>query len=822
MTAYARLAPLALLAWIVGSAAQLQQTELATPGTYVLMGVLALGGLLASLRLSSDSVVRSMVCMLATATLAYGLTGLRSATYSQNALESGLEGQDVVVRGVVASMVQYNESGLRFRLDVSSATLAGAPVKLPPRLYLSWYAGPVASTAPAGASGAGLVLQRAPMSMHAGDDWQLAVRLKSPHGGSNPHGFDYELWLWEQGIQATGYVRAGPRDPPPQRLDATWQHPIEQIRQRVRDAVFERIADRKMAGVIAALVVGDQGAIDRADWDVFRATGVAHLMSISGLHITMFAWAAALLVGFLWRRSGPLCLAVPAPVAAIVGGLALASAYAIFSGWGIPAQRTILMLATVGLLRCSGKTWPWPIVWLLACWVVVLADPWALLQAGFWLSFVAVGVLFATDPASHTSVPPDLDKPPTAQRHRPVGWLWLHTQTLWREQWVISLTLAPLTLLLFGQVSLVGLVANLVAIPWVTLVVTPMAMAGAFIPSLWQAASAGVQVMITALQWFANWPLATISVAQAPIWAGVAGVLGGILLLLPSPWHLRLMGLPLILPVLLWQSPRPPPGHFELLMADVGQGNAVLVRTASHALVYDSGPRFSRESDAGHRVVVPLLRALDVHVDSLVLSHRDADHTGGAAAILAMQPNARLVSSIEASHELQTLRKSARCMAGQRWSWDGVDFEFLHPEAADYDSAVKSNGMSCVLRISNGQQTALLAGDIEEAQERRLLSAPETQSKLKANLLLVPHHGSKTSSSAAFLDAVQPRIGFVQSGYRNRFGHPASLVAQRYRDRGIQLDDSPHCGAATWHSNAPDALRCERDERRRYWHHRMR
>ena len=228
----------------------------------------------------------------------------------------------------------------------------------------------------------------------------MNVRLKAPHGNSNPHGFDYELWLWEQGLQATGYVRAGPSDPPPQRLADTWRHPVERARQDVRDAVFERVADRRTAGLLAALVVGDQNAIDRADWDVFRATGVAHLMSISGLHVTMFAWAAALLVGALWRRSQRLCLAWPAQHAALVGGMLLAAGYALFSGWGVPAQRTIWMLATVGLLRLSGRRWPWPQVWLLACAVVVTVDPWALLQPGFWLSFVAVGVLFATDPGA--------------------------------------------------------------------------------------------------------------------------------------------------------------------------------------------------------------------------------------------------------------------------------------------------------------------------------------------------------------------------------------------------------------------------------------
>lgn len=270
--------------------------------------------------------------------------------------------------------------------------------------------------------------------------------------------------------------------------------------------------------------------------------------------------------------------------------------------------------------------------------------------------------------------------------------------------------------------------------------------------------------------------------------------------------------------MLLWQAPRPLEGQFELLAADIGQGTAVIVRTASHALVFDAGPRFSRESDAGHRVLVPLLRALDVTVDRLMLSHRDNDHVGGALAVLAMQAQAELVSSIENDHELQAVRKATRCVAGQRWRWDGVDFEVLHPRADDYERVNKTNAMSCTLRISNGVQSALLAGDIEQAQEARLVAEGMS---LKTDVLLVPHHGSKSSSSAAFLDAVQPQIALVQAGYRNRFGHPAPPVLEHYAERHIRVIDTPHCGAATWQSAQPQDIKCQRVQGLRYWHHRV-
>lgn len=840
--------------FVAGAALQLQQPALFHAWVYgaLLLGSAALA--LVCFRWSAAAAwgLRALAVLVLALGLGFGLTGLRAVIFQTGALAPVLEGRDIEVTGRVAAMPQRSDDGLRFRFAIESARLDGQPVLLPPQVYLGWYAGfgfrepatggsgpdnPDASGSPAAA----LALQRQPPALRAGEQWRMTVRLKAPHGNSNPHGFDYELWLWEQGVQATGYVRAGPRDPVPVRLADGWRHPVERMRQSLRDAVYARVADRPLAGVVAALLVGDQNAIERVDWDVFRATGVAHLMSISGLHITMFAWLAAQGIGWLWRRSArwtpALCLALPAGSAGVWGGVLLAAGYALLSGWGVPAQRTVWMLAAVVLLRQSGKRWPWPQVWLLAMAVVVALDPWALLQAGFWLSFVAVGVLFAagTDSASRGRDNNAIESGAADDRPTGASGQKSHIFSVWRrvlphglllaagavlraarEQWIVTLALAPLSLLLFNQVSLVGLLANGLAIPWVTLLVTPLTMLGVFWAPLWDLAAGAVAALMVFLQWLARWPLASISVAAAPLWCALAGVAGGLLLAMRLPWHWRVLGVPLILPVLLWQPLRPALGQFELIAADVGQGNALIVRTARHTLVYDSGPRFSRESDAGHRVLVPLLRALGESVDTLMLSHRDSDHIGGAPAVLAMQPQAALLSSIEDGHPLQALRPSLRCAAGRRWAWDGVDFEVLHPPAGDYETPQKSNAMSCVLRISNGKQTALLAGDIELAQEQRLVAAGVN---LKADLLLVPHHGSKTSSSPAFLDAVLPKLALAQAGYRNRFGHPAPPVLARYRERGIAVFASPACGAATWTSTRPADIACQRQTGLRYWHH---
>lgn len=818
--------PAALIGWVAGTALQLQQADLWSAAVYVGLGTLGaclgVGGWFVLRRRGLHAAwVGSWMTALAAALLALAQTGWRAAQLP--AIAPVLEGQDLQIVGVVSRMPQVGELGLRFFVDVEHATQDGQPVALPGRLLINWYRADEGFR-----GGADEAAPRTPApplpDLHAGDRWRVTVRLKAAHGNFNPHGFDYELWLWEQGVRATGYVRAGPHDAAPVRLATHQGHAIERLRQTVRDRILATAAPsadpaaQRRTAVVAALLTGDQAAIERADWDLFRTTGVAHLMSISGLHITMFAWLATAVVGWLWRRSArwgwpprlnpSLCW--PAPHAALVGGVALATAYALFSGWGVPAQRTVLMLATLAALRLVGVRWPWWLTWLLACALVLAFDPWAWLQAGFWLSFVAVGVLFATDSGAASAGA-------TGAGGR--------LKALFREQLVVTLALTPLTLLLFGQASVVGLLANLLAIPWVTAVVTPLAVLGALWAPLWQAAAWALVPLIAFLQWLAAWSGASVAVAQAPLVVAVSAVLGGVLLAMPWPWSWRLAGVPLLVPLLLWQPARPAPGQFELLAADVGQGNAVLVRTATHTLVYDSGPRYSLDSDAGDRVLVPLLRALGERVDTVVLSHRDSDHTGGAPALLASQPGAALLSSIEPTHPLQTQRPALRCLAGQHWEWDGVRFEVLHPTRGLYQgTGVKPNALSCVLHIraatqGDGRATgALLAGDIEAAQEQALVH--DHGAALRADLLLVPHHGSRTSSSTPFLDAVAPRLAWVQAGYRNRFGHPVPAVLLRYTERAIAVSDSPRCGAMHWNSAKPGATECERTLRRRYWQHR--
>ena len=841
------------LGWALGLAWQLQQPVLWAGPVYKLFVPLAL----VCIGFSAIALVRPwagcqprlrwalVACLVgATALLAAGSTGWRAQQRQAQWLNPGLEGQTLLATVVVDDLPRATPQGWRFAARTEpGATLAatGQPAHLPSRVVLGWYA-PAHVTAP-----------------RAGERWRVALRLRQPHGLSNPHGFDSELWLWEQGVGATGYVRTGPKDPAPQRLaPATWG--IDVARERVRDAVYAHVPDRRVAGVLAALTVGDQAAIERADWDVFRTTGVAHLMSISGLHITLWAWLATGAVARLWRwapRLSPvwgsrLLLACPAPVAAAWGGGVLALAYALFSGWGIPAQRTVLMLAVVLGLRLLGRRWPWVWVAAVAMAVVLAWDPWAALQPGFWLSFVAVGVLLATDDrpartgeagengggvdsAGWRDAPPPFTAPGLPWRARvrlatAAGWGAL--VQLGRTQGRISLALAPLSLVLFGQVSLVGLVANLVAIPWVTFVVTPLALGAVLLPWLWGLAAGAVAGLVQGLAWASTWPGAAWAWPVPPPVLAVAALLGGLVAVARLPLAFRALGLALALPALLHQPQRPAPGEFELLAADVGQGSAVRVRTATATVLVDAGPAYAG-GDAGQRVLLPLLSASAEAPTDLVLSHSDTDHVGGALAVLARHPQAAVWASFsppdlatawsdtaqlaaESQAVLAGQRRWTRCEAGQHWVRDGVRFDVLHPTPGAYEKRTASNNLSCVVWVRGTHGAALLTGDLDAAHEAQLLARhPEG---LPATVLMAPHHGSKHSSSPPFLAAVAPQWVLVQAGHRNRYGHPAPEALARYQAQGARWVATPGCGALTWHSAQPAQVGCHRQVVRRYWH----
>ena len=892
-----------MLAWVIGLASQLQQAALWSGDAYPALFAAGLLATLVGMRARSPWRSRAIGC-LAAGVLGFAFAGWRADVRLADALAPEWEGCDVEVVGIVDEMPQVAEDGEHFAFVVESVRAlamtardlkrvrsldAAAGQPLAPAVAEASEAArrPPSSSADADAAaddddtdvatpapGVGVpvvpsrvwlawsrnqrddrVVAAAPAPLRAGQRWRLPVRLRRPHGAVNPDGFDAELWLFDQGLRATGTVRGNG-----QLLDTSWA-PIANARQWVRDRLMLSgsggAADAAATGALAALAVGDQAAIAGPGWEVFRNTGVAHLMSISGLHITMLGWLGGAAIGALWRRCERAALWLATPVAARWGGVGVAWLYALLAGWGVPAQRTVVMLAATALLRSAGLNWPALLVTLAAMVPVTVLDPWALLQPGFWLSFAAVGLLMVSEPArvaagvgppagetpgpkadmgadaqagprsqakpgaAHVAAPaPPLVARLLAIARVPARGLGNELRGGFRAQMVASVGLAPLTLVAFQQVSLVGLLSNLLAEPWVTLVVTPLALLGVVLPPLWHLAAFALKPLLWFLAWLAGWRLASVHVAAAPCWALVAGLAGGGLLMLPLPWRARALGLPMLLPLILPFVARPAVGRFELVAADVGQGTAVLVRTRAHLLLFDTGPRFGDDNDAGRRMLLPLMQARgESRVDVLVLSHADADHVGGAQSIIDRMPVGTLRSSLAAGNPLRAnALPHIACEAGQGWSWDGVRFTILHPFESDYRPGATTNALSCVLRVVDDHgHSALLTGDVEAAGEARLVARARTDpaAALRSDVLVVPHHGSRTSSTDGFLDAVRPRVAVIQVGYRSRYGHPAPDVVARYGAHGIPVVRTDHCGAWLWEIDGQ--ARCTRALRRRYW-----
>jgi competence protein ComEC len=551
------------------------------------------------------------------------------------------------------------------------------------------------------------------------------------------------------------------------------------------------------AGILAALAVGDQRAISGEEWQLFNRTGVTHLMSISGLHVTLVSGLAAWLVGAGWRRVPPLALRLPARKAAAATAIAAALGYTLLAGFGVPAQRTFWMVTVVAAALWSGHIASPGRTLALALAAVVLADPWAVLAPGLWLSFGAVLLIF----------------------YSAVGWSAPESRLAqWaRIQWAITAGLAPAALLLFGQVSIAGPLANAVAIPAISVVVTPLALLAAVFPveSLLNFAAWLVEWLLQFLEWCAALPGALWQQHVPALWSVLLALGGAAWLLAPRgvPW--RAGGVAFMAPAFCLLPGAPPAGETWITTFDVGQGLAVLARTSSRAVLYDAGPAFGADSDSGGRVVVPAMRGAGLaKLDLLVLSHEDSDHLGGALTVLESFEVEALASSLGVAHALNGHVAAPRhCAAGESWEWDGVRFEFLHPGRSE--APARRNNLSCVLRIATAGGSMLLTGDIERAAELRLLN--ETLF-LKSEVLLVPHHGSRTSSSPEFIAAVAPRWAVLPAGYRNRFGHPNREVLERYRTAGVQILRTDLDGAVRVVLNdSKIEVTSERGRRKRYW-----
>lgn len=698
------------------------------------------------------------------------------------ALAPELEGRDLLLDGYIAGLPDARPERIRFPFDVVGLVDQEGERHPPPgRVRLSWYG-------------------QYP-DLRAGERWQLQVRLKAPHGFVNPDGFDYEGWLFQQGLSATGHVRQSAQN---LRLGvSTARYPVQSLRDRLRREIRQSLGEGAGGGMAAALVLGDRSGLRSEHWDSFTRTGTNHLVAISGLHIGIVAGLCYWLLRRVWSYLGRLPLWLPAPRAAAVAALAGATGYAALAGFAVPTQRALIMLMVVmgGLLL--GRS-PRPGNSLgLALLLVTLWDPLAVLSGGFWLSFGAVAAILYG-----------------------IGGR-LSDTGLWRRwgkvQWLVFLGLAPLLLMLFHQISLVAPLVNLVAVPWFslalvpllligTLLLLPMPMLGALLLNLGATLLAWT---LWSLQWVAQWPLASWSFPGLPAWTWSAAAAGALLLLAPRGLPGRWLGTILLAPLALVRPTVPEQGELWLDLLDVGQGLSAVVRTRGHTLVYDTGPRFSESLDAASAVLVPFLRAAGVErIDLLVLSNADSDHAGGAKVLADSLPLGRVLSGEPAG--IAALEADP-CRAGESWHWDGVELRVLHPPRS---GGWRGNNSSCVLLLENRAGRILLPGDIEAPAERQLLESFE--GLLPSRILVAPHHGSASSSTPGLVQAVAPEYVLFAAGYRNRYGFPKSSVEQRWRATGAQTLTTADSGAISFRLSAAGELigpSLARLEQRRYWTH---
>jgi competence protein ComEC len=703
---------------------------------------------------------------------------LRAGMILSHELDPALEGRTLAAEGQVVSLPEYREGRTRFEFRIDRLIAAdGQNHTSPGKVRLSWYG--------------------APADILPGQIWRLTVRLKRPYGFSNPGGFDYEAWLFRQQIRATGYVPDKGKQQYTGKIHGQY---INRLRYYLRAGILNLVENRSFAGLITGLSLGDRSLIDSGARDILIRTGTNHLLAISGLHIGLVAGLFYVLARRLWSLSGILPLYIAAPRIALWAAITGASGYAVLAGLSIPTQRALIMVTVVMLGLFSHRRYAISHILCVALGLVLLLDPFAALDAGFWLSFSAIAII-----AYGMSCRVDTDS---------LWWRW------GRTQYLIGIGLMPLLVMLFGQYPLTGFPANLISIPWVSFIVIPLVLSGTVLMNLiepvgrfcLQLAESALGLLWPFLEWLAGMDQAVWQQASFPVWVLVMAVIGSMILLQPAGLPARWVGAVWLLPLVFPLQPIPDEKEVWFTLLDVGQGLSAVVQTRNHALVYDTGARFSEDFNAGSAVVVPYLRQAQIrHIDSLIISHGDNDHIGGAADVLAAFPQTQVLTSVpdKIHHHAVT-----GCHAGQSWQWDGVDFSVLHPAENDL---FKGNNRSCVLKINNGNRTILLTGDIEKQVEHRLVE--KYGRALAAHILVAPHHGSKSSSTPGFINTVAPDMVLFPAGYRNRYRFPNQDIIERYEYRGVRMHDTARHGAITIKiTQAGMTISSHRHSARRFWH----
>lgn len=772
--------------------------------------------------------LRSIIAIIAAFLLAISNANWQAHDLRQQQLPDIEQNKPFKLLVQVESLVRLKPDSRSFKVKV----LESNPAHVPNTLSLTWssqeWGGPYA-----------IPKNHDFPLIKPGQIWQLTAFLKTPHGARNPNGFDYEAYVFAQDIRATGAIRGTPQLMSERPRDWSIGLVAEMWRHQLRYAMLPYVQSLRWGGVVLALSIGDQASISPADWQVFNRTGLTHLVSISGSHVTLLAAMSALFFSWLWRRlvfaDRAVTEFVPAAIAAGCLALIIAGLYSLTAGWEVPARRTFIMFAvTVGTLL-----WrlPLSITQIIAAAVVVVLvfDPWAILASGFWLSFGAVLVLVACAQWSGDRIWRG------GQRGFQRFWQQWRLAAIW--QLIITVALLPPLAFLFFELSLVSPLSNAYAIPLIGLIITPLALLFALLSLLpftyltemvlWICHFL-LEINMYVTVWLSQHPLASLPAAKAPSWVLLLSFFGMLVALWPRAIPFAWLGWGLVLPALFWRNAELPYGEWRLHALDVGQGSAIIVETTKTVLVFDTGVRRRVDSDEGERTLMPYLRSLGhTKIDMLVLSHADLDHVGGTRSLLRFFPIKQSYSSFDLSahleHEAYLLKQTVAsvrlplaqvdCERGHGWEVDGVQFKFVWPTATRYEEKTKQkksdkNAQSCVLEIKGNYHTALLTGDIGTKEEKQLIEAGLG----RQDVVVVAHHGSKTSSSQLWVDQIGAKIAIAQVGWWSRYGHPHKMVQQRWQQAATQFLRTDHHGAIVIHSMEKDLHNhSERIARRRYW-----
>jgi len=674
-------------------------------------------------------------------------------------LPKSMEGQTLSIVGKIVSLPKQKQDIIGFLFKTNY--IQGQAKQ---RLYkLNWY--------------------HTQQKISAGEIWHLWVRLKCPHSFMNPGGFDYESHLFVKGIDATGYVVN--KSPNTLLASARYSQLFNRLRQFLQQKIQQSFANQSLIGFMSALIVGDRDKITQKQWKVLRHTGTNHLIAIAGLHIGLVAGFVFFLVSFLWRRISLLALRFSSQQAAAIFSLIAALFYSLLAGFSLQTQRAFIMLLfLLSAIVMKRRVMPWR-SWCLALLIVLILNPLNVINVGFWMSFITVAAIIYCS----------------------VGRI--GQNKIWHKygkmQLIIMVAVIPLSLLAFHEASFISIIANMIAVPWFAFIIMPLCFSGSIALCvnqhfgfifLWLALK-NLQVLWMILQFLANLPHVIVHQSIPNAWLLGFMLIAVLLILAPRKFPVKYLTFIFLLPLLTYEFPHPQKKQIYFTLLDVGQGLASIVRTKKHILIYDTGPKFGEDFDAGQAIILPYLQFYGIKkIDLLMVSHGDNDHIGGAQSVLQNIRVNKILTSVP-----QKIGHHARyCYRGQQWNWDGVHFKVLSPLKGE---KYTGNNSSCVLRIDIGKQSALLTGDMQKPVEDRLL---KTKNNLAVTVLVAPHHGSRTSSSLKFVQAAHPRFVLYPTGYRNRFRFPSVVVQRRYQSIGAQEYNTAYTGAIAFTLNGGDLL----------------